>query len=494
MFRNSRFYKGLWSRWTALRFGEVEYDSDSASGIILQSELVLVQGLKECSSCGLFQAVPDLRPGQVAECKRCGSMLERVRRTSPIMAPLAFCLASIALYLALLVSPLMTIDVYGRENTVTIRSGPHELVDQGFGLIAILVNLATILMPAVVLGFMLFILYGASSHKAPSLVRDVLAWYEKLRPWSMIEVYVIGLIVAYTKLVDLAVVKLLPGSFILFALMITMAAMDSTFNSELFWHKFPPSDREPPRLYEKDFRTEDYIVSELPRNQLLSCMYCQSVFLADHPVPNGADMGNCPVCDQTLRRRKQRSAMAAASYLLAASVFYIPANLLPIMTYVKMGQGQPSTILSGVKQLWHANLYVLALIVLFASITFPVLKIVALSTMLCCEALRKDWNLRFLSRLYGFVCFIGRWSMIDVFMISILAAIVRFSFFAHVSADSGVVFFASVVVLTIFAADVYDPRGMWDAAGYNCTLTQSEKNSPDKVLVMRGKQVESERT
>lgn len=494
MFKKNRFYEGLWSCWEALRFGSVDYDTRSASATVFKSELTLVQGLKECSSCGLFQIVPDLHPGRVAECSRCGTMLERKRRTSPIIAPLTFCLASLILYLALLVCPLMTIDVHGRDNMVTIRSGPHALIEQGFSLIAILISIATIIMPAIVLSFMLFILYGASARKIPPFAREILAWYEKLRPWSMIEVYVIGLIVAYSKLVDLAVVKLLSGSFILFALMFMMAAMDSTFNSEFFWRRLSPHRGEPLSVYEKDFREEEYIVSELPRNQLLSCVYCQSVYLAKHPVPNSADMGNCPVCDQTLRRRKQRSVMASFSFLIAAFVFYIPANLLPIMTYVKMGQGQPSTILSGVRQLWHADLYILALIVLLASIIIPVLKIVALSTMLCCETFQQDWNLKFLSKLYGFVCFIGRWSMIDVFMISILAAIVKFSFLAHVAADSGVVFFASVVVLTIFAADVYDPRGMWDAAGYNRTLSRDRNESLAEVPVTGSKQLETKRT
>ncbi|MCT6856025.1 MAG: paraquat-inducible protein A, partial [Bombella apis] len=124
------------------------------------------------------------------------------------------------------------------------------------------------------------------------------------------------------------------------------------------------------------------------------------------------------------------------------------------------------------------------LLVLFASITVPVLKIVLLGLMIICQYRGKASlaGLRRLTRLYKLVVVIGRWSMIDVFMISILAAVVRFGIMASVEAEPGVVFFAMVVVLTIFAADLYDPRCMWDAAGYNQESFDraSQKGESDK--------------
>ncbi len=454
MLRKDRFHKGLWSQGGA--FSLVRQDID-------QPFLKVVDGLQECTVCGLFQYVPALKPGHVLCCSRCGENMARRRRTSEIAAPLTFCVASLALYLVLLVSPLMTLNVYGRENTVSLFSGPLELVAQGFGEIGMLVGLTTVIMPGVVLVLMALVLYGGSRNELPRWVRPILAWYERLRPWSMIEVYVIGVLVAYTKLVDLALLTLRPGIFLLGALMVLMAAMDSAFDADMIWSHRSVKKQRWLGLYNAEERPRP------PEKHMLSCQACGLVFVARGAVEDERDMGDCPRCGQILRRRKRNSFQAALCFLLAAFIFYIPANTLPVMAFTKMGKGEPDTIIAGVAQLWQSDLYFLALLVLFASITVPVLKIVSLAIMIWCQYHGNvhERHLRRISRLYKIVVFIGRWSMIDVFMISILAAVVRFGFMAGVEAEPGVVFFALVVILTIFAADLYDPRKIWDASGYN---------------------------
>lgn len=454
MFRKDRFHKGLWSQGGACSI--LRHDMD-------QPALKVVAGVDECDVCGLFQHVPHLRPGYVQTCARCGGHMARRRRTSEIVGPLVFCLSSLALYIVLLVSPLMTLNVYGRENMVSLMSGPMEMARQGFGEIAILVALASVLMPGIVLICMALILYGASRDEMPRWVRPLLTWYERLRPWSMVEVYVIGLLVAYTKLVDMALVVLQPGVYLLGGLMVMMAAMDSAFDADMIWKHRSVRRRRGLGVYIAEGRRLP------PEKHMLSCHACGLVFVARGPVDNEQDMGDCPRCGQILRRRKRNSLQATMCFLIAAFIFYIPANLLPVMSFIKVGHGHPSTIISGVIQLWEAGLYFLAFLVLFASITVPVLKVFLLAMMIGCECRGRasQKSLRRLTGLYKVVVFIGRWSMIDVFMISILAAVVRFGFMASVTAELGVVFFALVVVLTIFAADLYDPRRMWDAAGYN---------------------------
>ncbi|WP_241664117.1 paraquat-inducible protein A [Oecophyllibacter saccharovorans] len=457
MLRKHHFHTGLWSlRSCRARSGTP--DGNEGHGA---EPLRVVTGVMECPTCGLFQRIPSLAGGQVAECCRCGAQLERRRGTTLISTPLAFCIASLAFYLALLVSALMTLNVHGRQNTISIHSGPIELVHQGLGIVATVVVSCTILLPGLVLGMMLLILYAGSRPELPRWICPVLAWYERLRPWSMIEVYVIGLLVAYSKLVDLAIVNLHAGTFLVGALMFTMAALDSTFDAEMIWAH--GSIRSLPGLTSYDATRRP-----LPPSQnMLACSTCQLVLLSEAPVPDQADMGDCPRCGQILRRRKLDSVQATLSFLISAFLFYIPANLLPVMTVVWMGKGAPSTIMGGVFELWRSGLYFLAVLVLFASITLPCLKIVSLSAMLYCEWRRKAWHLVGMSKLYRVVVLIGRWSMIDVFMVSILVGVVRFAFLSHVNADTGVVFFMLVVILTIFAADVYDPRGLWDAVGLN---------------------------
>ena len=431
--------------------------------------LKVVEGLRECPCCGLFQTVPRLKRGQVAYCTRCDAQLARRRRTAPIAAPTAFCIASAALYLALLMTQLLTINVHGRVNTVTILTGPIELGREGYGEIGLIVGLTTLVMPGVVIALMCAILYGASKRQMPDWAPILMSWYERLREWSMIEVYILGVFVAYTKLIDLAIVDLQAGVFLIAALMITMAATDSTLDVERVWDNRDihdeMADGEGRILPVEHIRATDE--SMPPLQHMLSCHSCGLVMAFDHKVSNEGDMGDCPRCHQILRRRKANGMSNAAALLLTGIICYIPANLLPVMTYTKMGQPDTSTIIHGVIELWQSNLIPLALLVLFASITVPVLKIVSLAWMVLGTWRKQKRGLRQLTKLYRLIDLIGRWSMIDVFMISILVAIVHFNFLANVLADPGVVFFTIVVIVTIFAVHSFDPRSMWDAAGEN---------------------------
>lgn len=473
MLRKDHFNQGLWSQGGACSL--VRHHDN-----ILQPELYVVHGVYECRYCGQFQHIPKLKPGQVAECCRCHGHLERRRRTGEISAPLAFCIASIAIYIALLTNILMTLDVYGRKNPFALIDGPLELSYQGFGEIGLLVAFATIIMPAVILTLMMAILYGASRARLPLWVRPCLTWYERLRPWSMVEVYMLGVLVAYTKLIGMALVFLQSGVFLLAALMLMMAALDSVFDASLVWEHYSLDLNHGLKEYKSQS-------GAIPRtSHMLSCHACHLVFASKEVFSSTQDMGDCPRCGQILRRRKKNSVEACLSFVLAGIIFYIPANALPVLTYTKVGHGAPSTIIGGVIELWQYGLWGLAILVLFASILVPVFKIISLFSMLYCEKRKISFLLLPLTKIYRIVLFIGRWSMIDVFMISILVAVVRFSFMANVTADPGVVFFALVVILTIFAADMYDVRGMWDAAGKNRdrehAITPSLEKGPQVVI------------
>jgi len=142
--------------------------------------------------------------------------------------------------------------------------------------------------------------------------------------------------------------------------------------------------------------------------------------------------------------------------VIAAAIFYIPANYYPVLSVVQLGAGQPSTILGGVEELIKAGQYPLAALVFFASIAVPVLKLVGLSVMLITiQTGRARW-LRDRVRLYHIVRFIGRWSM--------LGALVAFGSVITIEPGVGALAFCAVVILTMFAAETFDPRLMWDAA------------------------------
>jgi len=144
-------------------------------------------------------------------------------------------------------------------------------------------------------------------------------------------------------------------------------------------------------------------------------------------------------------------------------MLYIPANIYPVMMITQVARTTSYTIFGGIEELVAYDLWPLALLVFFASITIPLTKLVLLAYMLWQTQHGSTTHLMGRTRAYRVVDFIGRWSMIDVFMISILVALVRFGQFAQVQAEVGATCFASVVVLTMFAVGTFDPRLMWDA-------------------------------
>jgi len=170
----------------------------------------------------------------------------------------------------------------------------------------------------------------------------------------------------------------------------------------------------------------------------------------------------CPRCGAPLRRRKRGAYARAWALLLAAFILYIPANLLPIMRTASLGDIDDNTILSGVIELWQKGSPDLAIIVFTASIVVPMLKFVVLATLLISSRLGSAWARHQRAKLYRLVEFIGYWSMLDVFVVALLTALVQFGFFSLVEPLPGVIYFALVVVLTMLAAMSFDPRLIWD--------------------------------
>lgn len=172
---------------------------------------------------------------------------------------------------------------------------------------------------------------------------------------------------------------------------------------------------------------------------------------------------NCPRCGARLHLRKPESLARTWALMLTAYILYIPANLLPVMSLTMSGKGEADTIMSGVKALFLEGMWPLALLVFFASITVPVLKLLVLTYLLLSVQFKSKWRPRERTVLYRITESIGRWSMIDIFVIAILVALVKLGSLATIEAGAGAVAFGGVVVSTMFAAMSFDPRLIWDA-------------------------------
>lgn len=176
-----------------------------------------------------------------------------------------------------------------------------------------------------------------------------------------------------------------------------------------------------------------------------------------------ADDPACRRCGTALHFRKPGSIQRSWALLIAAYVLYLPANLLPIMETRSLFGPQEDTILSGVVYLWRSGSWVLALVVFIASVAVPLLKLLSLTALLASVQRHRRRQPLQRTRLYRFLELIGRWSMLDVYVVTILVALVQVESLALIRPGSGVVAFGAVVVLSMLATMSFEPRLIWDA-------------------------------
>ena len=194
-----------------------------------------------------------------------------------------------------------------------------------------------------------------------------------------------------------------------------------------------------------------------------SCATCHDCGLLCRLPAHGAHGARCARCGAPVHPRKAGSLERTWAFLIAAVMCYLPANMLPVMKITSLGKGEANTIMGGVIYLFHHD-WPLAVIVFTASVFVPVLKIAILCFLLVSVHRRSRWRPAERTRLYRITEMIGRWSMVDIFVVTILVALVRLGSLASIDAEPGAVFFGAVVVLTMLAAESFDPRLVWDAS------------------------------
>ena len=208
-------------------------------------------------------------------------------------------------------------------------------------------------------------------------------------------------------------------------------------------------------------RTDDTALAR----QLLLCHVCG--LLTRRPgdgQSHGQGQCHCPRCQAPLHARKPDSLQRTRWLMFAAYVLLLPANLLPIMSTESLGGTQHDTILSGVIYLWQHGAWPLSLIVFIASVAVPVAKLGTLTVLVRAVSAPSRWSPYALTRMYRVIEFVGRWSMLDIFVVTVLAALVRLQVLATIAPGPGAAAFGGVVVLTMLATRAFDPRLIWDNA------------------------------
>lgn len=196
---------------------------------------------------------------------------------------------------------------------------------------------------------------------------------------------------------------------------------------------------------------------------LLTCHECHQLNVLDAV----ASVQYCNRCGGEVHARRPNSLARTWALLLTSAILYIPANLLPIMTINSLGKGAPATIMGGVLELIHFGMLPIAAVVFIASILVPTFKLVGIALLLYSVQRHQPMSARQRILMYRFIEWIGRWSMLDIFVIAILVAVVNFGSLASIEPGAGAAAFASVVILTMLAALTFDPRLIWDNTDFD---------------------------
>ncbi|MCC5827578.1 PqiA/YebS family transporter subunit [Alkalimonas sp.] len=396
-----------------------------------------------CRYCDLLQHLPELQPGEEAHCSQCGHLLDS-RHPQPVLRPVLFACSALFMLVLANLFPFISMYAAGSQQQMSFLDTSSVLFAVHHPALAVLVWLFIQAIPAFCMAAVIYLKLGMLwPLPARMWVARVLFM---LKPWSMVDIFLIGLLVSFVKLAshgDLAL-GLSFWAFCLFCLLHLRTFQ--VIDRREMWSRISPNPK------------PSFIA--LPGHaglsqQLKVCGCCTAL------VP--LNVTHCNRCGDRVHRRIPASIQKTLALTTAAAILYLPANIYPIMVTVSMGQETQSTILGGIRLLWLDGAYPVAVIIALASVVIPVLKILVLYG-LCYLVMQPQAYRQHLSTLiFRWVDWIGRWSMVDVLVVAILAALVRFDLLMSVYPGPAAVTFAAVVILTMLAALSFDPRLLWDS-------------------------------
>lgn len=418
--------------------------------------------LIDCHDCGSLYEWRPLGAHERARCTRCRRELYRWHAKTPraqAEALAALTLGALLVYLLAQCFPIVFLDLGGRLSGVTLLESVGVLWQEGMQVIAAMVFLCAIVFPGLELGALFYVALGLLRGRRARGFDLVLRVARGARHWAMTEVLMIGILITVIKMTSLARVEPHPGLFAFGALTV-LCALVMRFEPKALWDL---ADRLAPPPGQEHGHDRPHAGHDHGRTgvALVACGACGVVNdLARAPLRRGTH--HCRRCGAALHRRIPNSIGWTWIMLVAATLLYLPANILPVMYTQSIGGTEGDTIMSGVLLFWNTGSPGLAIIIFVASVVVPVSKLVALAWLNGSAQLRSRAAPLARTRAYRVVEFIGRWSMLDIFVVTLTVALVRFDTLATITAGPGAIAFGCVVILTMVASSQFDPRLIWD--------------------------------
>ncbi len=378
-------------------------------------------------------------PAQSIECAHCGTELER-RTGRSLDAALACSLSCMLLLFPANLLPFLTTSVLGASRESRLISSAEEMWREGWPLLGTAIGLFVVVLPFLRFGLLTLVLGMLKLGRRPPWLGEAFRAANTLQPWAMPDVFLLGLWIAYARLAATVSTTVDVGAQCFIAAGLLALFTRATLDKAEVWRAIA-ADRPAP-----------------VEGEAVSCPSCELM------LPAVCEGSACPRCRARVFARKRNSVSRTIALTVAGLIFYVPANLYPIATLPIGLTPTRYTVLEGVGDLIQAKLLGLAALVFTASFAIPVLKLLGIAVCVASVLRRSPSHLRLKTRLYGVVEEIGRWSMVDPFVIACFTPVTQYNALLHGRADAAAPCFTAVVVLTIFAAQQFDPRLMWDAA------------------------------
>lgn len=392
----------------------------------------------DCPDCGCRMDIPLLKQGQEAHCPTCNHEIVQVEN-NPYIAPLAYALTSLILMAFVYTMLFMEVELVGVVSVLTLPEMMRLLVLQEFGFLAEVMFVLTFGTPLLFLLMCVYVYIALAMEKMLPALFYCTRVLVRLRHWIMVDVFFVSTLVAYIKLSSVAQVTFGPAFYLMFALAVMLVRTSVSIPQH--W------------VYYKIHRILGFNAVQTASEDKICCSRC--LYFRD------AREHTCGVCGADLYRRRPYSLRISLSFLIAAAILYIPANLLPIMISSNPTNMEISTILSGIVYMWNDGDKLIAAIIFSASVLVPVLKILAMAVLIASAHIKPPLSAPAMSVLYRTTEAVGRWSMVDIFVMIILMSAFHTNM-ARVVPGEAALYFCLVVLLTMFSAYFFDPRLIWD--------------------------------
>ncbi|MBJ3813721.1 paraquat-inducible protein A [Shimwellia pseudoproteus] len=389
---------------------------------------------QRCPSCDALYLLPVVKCTQDAWCPRCHAKVHNGRDWS-LSRQAAMALTMLLLMPFAWSEPLLRVWLLGAHSDATLFQGIWQMARQGNVIPAAMVLFCSVGAPITLVVAIGYLWFG---NILGMNLRPVLLMLDRLKEWVMLDIYMIGIVVASIKVQDYAYIQPGTGLFAFVSLTLLSIMTLIHLNTEELWQRFYP---QPSARYNT--------------SMLRVCIGCQFTGLPDA-------RGRCHRCHSPLRPRRRNSLQKTWAAVICSIVFLIPANLLPISVVYVNGARQEDTIMSGIISLAQGNMAV-AGIVFVASILVPFFKILVLVTLLLSIHFRCQQGLKTRILLLRFITWIGRWSMLDMFVISLTMSLINRDQLLAFTMGPAAFWFGSAVIFTILAVQWLDSRLLWDA-------------------------------